>query len=176
MAGPAAGCPRCARDIETRLRRQGLPSKTGRILPPRNNPKTQRLLPGSIANSVLHLCTTSVPVIKDDRWYTTDLSRPRIVNHNNLQVVLSNLRRAFRRFCDYWYTMEIDTRFPTKLQTVSDAPEPFRTSLADNISSGELLMMPVVAPRRVPLCLSLQVVAHLLGETPGHSCVPSLLG
>ena len=42
--------------------------------------------------------------------------------------------------------MEIDTRFPTKLQTVSDAPEPFRTSLADNIPSGEFIRFLVHAP------------------------------
>jgi hypothetical protein len=42
--------------------------------------------------------------------------------------------------------MEIDTRFPTKLQTVSDAPEPFRTSLADNISTGEFIRFLVHAP------------------------------
>jgi hypothetical protein len=42
--------------------------------------------------------------------------------------------------------MEIDTRFPTKLQTVSDAPEPFRTSLTDNIASGEIICFLVHAP------------------------------
>ena len=42
--------------------------------------------------------------------------------------------------------MEIDTRFPTKLQTMSDAPEPFRTSLADNIPSGEIIRFLVHAP------------------------------
>jgi hypothetical protein len=43
-------------------------------------------------------------------------------------------------------TMEIDTRFPTKLQTVSDAPEPFRAALADNIPSGEFIGFLVHAP------------------------------
>ena len=42
--------------------------------------------------------------------------------------------------------MEIDTRFPTKLETVSDAPEPFRAALADNISSGEFIRFLVHAP------------------------------
>jgi len=42
--------------------------------------------------------------------------------------------------------MQIDTRFPTKLQNVSDAPESFRTALTDNISSGELIRFLVHAP------------------------------
>lgn len=42
--------------------------------------------------------------------------------------------------------MEIDTRFPTKLQTVADAPELFRRSLADNIPSGESVRFLVHAP------------------------------
>jgi hypothetical protein len=42
--------------------------------------------------------------------------------------------------------MEIDTRFPTKLQTVSDAPESFRSALTDNISSGEFIRLLVHAP------------------------------
>ena len=42
--------------------------------------------------------------------------------------------------------MEIDTRFPTKLQTVSDAREPFRTSLAENLPSGEIIRFLVHAP------------------------------
>jgi len=42
--------------------------------------------------------------------------------------------------------MEIDTRFPTKLQTLSDAPEPFRTSLAENIPSEEFIRFLVHAP------------------------------
>jgi hypothetical protein len=69
-----------------------------------------------------------------------------MVYHNNLQVVLSNPRRAIKRVGNYWYTMQIDTRFPTKLQTVYDAPEPFRTSLADNIPSGEFIRLLVHAP------------------------------
>src|SRR5258708_10253700 len=32
--------------------------------------------------------------------------------------------------------MEIDTRFPTKLDTVSDAPEPFRSVLVESVRSG----------------------------------------
>lgn len=69
-----------------------------------------------------------------------------IVNDNNLRVVLSNPLRAIKRIETYRYTMQIDTRFPTKLQTVSDAPEPFRTSLADNIPSGEFIRFLVHAP------------------------------
>jgi hypothetical protein len=42
--------------------------------------------------------------------------------------------------------MEIDTRFPTKFKTVSDAPESFRSSLADHLSSGELIRFLVHAP------------------------------
>jgi hypothetical protein len=42
--------------------------------------------------------------------------------------------------------MKIDTRLPTKLQTVSDAPIRFRTSLADNIPSGEFIRFLVHAP------------------------------
>ena len=42
--------------------------------------------------------------------------------------------------------MEIDPRFPTKLETVFDAPEPFRTSMIDNIPSGESIRLLVHAP------------------------------
>src|SRR5262245_9836181 len=43
-------------------------------------------------------------------------------------------------------SMEIDTRFPTKLNTVSDAPEPLRTALAENLPSGEPIRLLVHAP------------------------------
>jgi hypothetical protein len=33
--------------------------------------------------------------------------------------------------------MEIDTRFPIKLNTVSDAPEPLRGALVESIPTGE---------------------------------------
>jgi hypothetical protein len=42
--------------------------------------------------------------------------------------------------------MEIDTRFPTKLDTVSDAPEPFRSALERSLPSGELVRLLVHAP------------------------------
>src|SRR5271166_64573 len=42
--------------------------------------------------------------------------------------------------------MEIDTRFPIKLNTVSDAPEPFRSALAENLPSGEPVRLLVHAP------------------------------
>jgi hypothetical protein len=42
--------------------------------------------------------------------------------------------------------MEIDTRFPTKLQSTSDAPEPFRSALADSLPSGEPVRLLVHAP------------------------------
>jgi hypothetical protein len=42
--------------------------------------------------------------------------------------------------------MEIDTRFPTKLDTVSDAPEPFRSALLESIPSGEPVRLLVHAP------------------------------
>jgi hypothetical protein len=42
--------------------------------------------------------------------------------------------------------MEIDTRFPTKLHTISDAPEPFRSALADSLPSGEPVRLLVHAP------------------------------
>jgi hypothetical protein len=42
--------------------------------------------------------------------------------------------------------MEIDTRFPTKLNTVSDAPEPLRSALAENLPSGEPVRLLVHAP------------------------------
>jgi hypothetical protein len=42
--------------------------------------------------------------------------------------------------------MEIDTRFPTKLDTVSDAPEPFRTALVGSFPSGEPVRLLVHAP------------------------------
>ena len=42
--------------------------------------------------------------------------------------------------------MEIDTRFPTKLSTVSDAPEPLRSALAESLPSGEPVRLLVHAP------------------------------
>jgi len=42
--------------------------------------------------------------------------------------------------------MEIDPRFPTKLNTVSDAPEPFRSALAASLPSGETTRLLVHAP------------------------------
>lgn len=42
--------------------------------------------------------------------------------------------------------MEIDTRFPTKLNTVSDAPEPLRSALAQSLPSGEPIPLLVHAP------------------------------
>jgi hypothetical protein len=42
--------------------------------------------------------------------------------------------------------MEIDTRFPTKLDTVSDAPEPFRSALLQSFPSGEPIPLLVHAP------------------------------
>jgi hypothetical protein len=42
--------------------------------------------------------------------------------------------------------MDIDPRFPTKLNSVDDAPEPFRGALADHIPSGESILLLVHAP------------------------------
>jgi hypothetical protein len=42
--------------------------------------------------------------------------------------------------------MDIDARFPTKLNSVDDAPEPFRGALADHIPSGESILLLVHAP------------------------------
>jgi hypothetical protein len=42
--------------------------------------------------------------------------------------------------------MEIDTRFPTRLDAVSDAPEPFRSALAGSLPSGEPAHLLVHAP------------------------------
>ena len=42
--------------------------------------------------------------------------------------------------------MEIDTRFPTKLNTVSDAPEPLRGALVESFPSGEPVRLLVHAP------------------------------
>src|SRR6516225_4208792 len=42
--------------------------------------------------------------------------------------------------------MEIDTRFPTKLSTVSDAPEPLRSALAASLPPGESTRLLVHAP------------------------------
>ena len=42
--------------------------------------------------------------------------------------------------------MEIDTRFPTKLNTVSDAPEPLRSALVESFPSGEPVLLLVHAP------------------------------
>jgi hypothetical protein len=43
-------------------------------------------------------------------------------------------------------TMDIDTRFPTKLNAIDDAPTPFRSVLVDNISSQEAIRLLVHAP------------------------------
>jgi hypothetical protein len=42
--------------------------------------------------------------------------------------------------------MEIDPRFPTKLNTVSDAPEPLRSALVESLPSGESVCLLVHAP------------------------------
>src|ERR1700720_583062 len=42
--------------------------------------------------------------------------------------------------------MEIDTRFPTKLNTVSDAPEPLRSALEPSLPAGGLVRLLVHAP------------------------------
>jgi len=42
--------------------------------------------------------------------------------------------------------MDIDSRFPTKLNTIHDAPKPFRSVLIDNISSQESVHLLVHAP------------------------------
>ena len=42
--------------------------------------------------------------------------------------------------------MEIDTRFPTKLNTVSDAPQPLRGALAEGLPSGGPFRLLVYAP------------------------------
>jgi hypothetical protein len=42
--------------------------------------------------------------------------------------------------------MEIDTRFPTKLNTVSDAPEPLQSALVKNLPSTEPVRLLVHAP------------------------------
>ncbi len=42
--------------------------------------------------------------------------------------------------------MEIDTRFPTKLNTVSDAPKPLRSALVESFPSGEPVRLLVHAP------------------------------
>ena len=42
--------------------------------------------------------------------------------------------------------MEIDTRFPTKLDTVPDAPEPFRSALVESFPAGTLVPLLVYAP------------------------------
>ena len=43
-------------------------------------------------------------------------------------------------------SMEIDTPFPTKLDTVSDAPEPLRSALVESLPSGEPVRLLVHAP------------------------------
>ena len=47
---------------------------------------------------------------------------------------------------DYGFRMEIDTRFPTKLEAVFEAPKPFRRLLVDNLSSEESIALLVHAP------------------------------
>ncbi len=71
-----------------------------------------------------------------------------------------SLSRAASELIDYWQNetplkrfgglatqnMEIDTRFPTKLNTVSDAPEPLRSALVESFPSGEPVRLLVHAP------------------------------
>ncbi len=71
-----------------------------------------------------------------------------------------NLSRAASELIDYWQnetplkrfgglatqSMEIDTRFPTKLNTVSDAPEPLRSALVESFPSGQPVRLLVHAP------------------------------
>src|SRR6202035_3917039 len=42
--------------------------------------------------------------------------------------------------------MEIDDRFPTKLSSIQDAPEPFGSALADSIASSESIRLLIHAP------------------------------
>jgi len=42
--------------------------------------------------------------------------------------------------------MEIDTRFPTKLNSISDAPEPFRRALGESFPSGKPVRLLLHAP------------------------------
>jgi len=42
--------------------------------------------------------------------------------------------------------MQIDTRFPTKLDTVTDVPEPFRSALVESLPSEETVRLIVHAP------------------------------
>jgi hypothetical protein len=42
--------------------------------------------------------------------------------------------------------MEIDTTFPTKLDTVSDTPEPLRSALAESLPAGEPIRLLVYSP------------------------------
>src|SRR5260221_7531864 len=71
-----------------------------------------------------------------------------------------SLSRAASELIDYWQnetplkrfgglatqSMEIDTRFPTKLNTVSDAPEPLRSALVESFPSGQPVRLLVHAP------------------------------
>jgi hypothetical protein len=71
-----------------------------------------------------------------------------------------SLSRAASELIDYWQNetplkrfgglatqnMEIDTRFPTKLNTVSDAPEPLRSALEESLPSGQPVRLLVHAP------------------------------
>ena len=45
--------------------------------------------------------------------------------------------------------MDIDARFPSKLDTVHDAPEPFRSALVNNVPSHESVRLIVYAPALV---------------------------
>jgi hypothetical protein len=57
------------------------------------------------------------------------------------------LKRFWRpHFTVYGSNMEIDTRFPTRLNTVSDAPEPLRSALVERLPSGEPVRLLVHAP------------------------------
>jgi len=71
-----------------------------------------------------------------------------------------SLSRAASELSDYWQnetppkrfgglatqSMAIDTRFPTKLNTLSDAPEPLRSALVESFPSGRPVRFLVHAP------------------------------
>ena len=58
----------------------------------------------------------------------------------------SEVDTNWQNYPPYFKRMEIDTRFPTRLDTVSDAPEPFRSVLLESLPSREPVGLLVHAP------------------------------
>ena len=59
---------------------------------------------------------------------------------------IGNTKSPLKERTSLTLSMQIDTRFPTKLNTVSDAPEPLRSELVKSLPSKEPVRLLVYAP------------------------------